>query len=512
MSTPRRAPLRPLGWALCALLGAVPVAAQAPAPGLTLTDVVRATLERNLRIEIAEQRLAGARGAHVAASGLFSTQLATSAGSEWENRSAFTPEGTIANQPLATSSSYSVGLTRRFRSGLVVQPEVAVARSRVDLPAAVPTSSATVGVALLLPLLEDRGGALSAAGVRAAEADYGAEVLSLRHSVSSSVLDGVSAYWSYLAAVQRARVYASSESRAQRMLEETRVLVAAEERSTADLNQLHANAVSKRIGRIAAEQAVVQARHQLALIMGVGAADLSSLAAPSDSFPAPVEPSWDAAAEQRLVETALARRADLAAMAEQQRSSEVLLRAARSELRPKLDLSVSLGYAGLGVGEGLERVVAPLYENVPGLSSTVQLQYRLPFSNAEARGRAMQRAAASEQQRLAEIDLRRRITAGVRVAMEAVRRSVETVQAADDAVRLYQTTVENERKKHQLGAATLFDVILAEDGLTNAMLSQVAARLEYAQTVGGLRFETGTLLLEGGGAARVDEASLVTPP
>jgi hypothetical protein len=54
--------------------------------------------------------------------------------------------------------------------------------------------------------------------------------------------------------------------------------------------------------------------------------------------------------------------------------------------------------------------------------------------------------------------------------------------------------VENERKKYELSAATLFDVLLAEDNLTGALLSGVEGRLGHALALARIRYETATLV------------------
>jgi outer membrane protein TolC len=142
----------------------------------------------------------------------------------------------------------------------------------------------------------------------------------------------------------------------------------------------------------------------------------------------------------------------------------------------------------------------------------VKLQYRLPVSNAEARGRAIQHGAALEQSRIQQESLRAEIATGVRLAVEALGRGVLTATEADSAVAMYGLMVENERTKHRLDAATLFDVIMAEDALTGALLARVSARLAYARALADLRFETGTLVTVVDGRATVRAADLLAVP
>lgn len=468
-------------------------AAQAPEP-LSLERVVETALERGSGLALAEQGLAAGAGELLSASGAFATQLSSSVVRQRATEPGLAGDGTVAAEPTVVQGTYQVALTKRLRAGVLVQPEMTLTRTDLGGPGPMATTSASVGVQLVVPLWKDRGGVLYRSAERAAAAGYAADRLGWRQAAAGTVVEVVAAYWEYVAAAERARVYAESEERAQLMVEETQVLVAADERPASDLNQLRANVASKRMSRIAAEQGVVEARRRLGLAMGLGPAEVWALAPPADSLPLPEPVSVDSAAARRLVDAALANRADLAAARQESRGAEELLRAARDDLRPQLDLSVGFGYAGLETGRGLGEWVSPLYRNVPGMNTTVQLSYRLPVANSEAQGRAMQRSALAQRQRIVERDLGREIATGVTLAVEALQRSSLSAAEAGAAVELYRVTVANEREKHRLDAATLFDVILAEDALTSAGLGQVSARLGYALAVAGLRYETATLL------------------
>jgi outer membrane protein TolC len=72
--------------------------------------------------------------------------------------------------------------------------------------------------------------------------------------------------------------------------------------------------------------------------------------------------------------------------------------------------------------------------------------------------------------------------------------------------------VENEQTKSGLGAATVFDVIFAEDNLTSALLNVVAGRQGYAVALAQLRYETGTMVEDGEAGPTVDAARLLERP
>ncbi len=484
--------------------------AQAPEPTrLTLEQVVAAAMERNPELAMAQQRLAIGAGQLLTARGAFSTRLSTAVTQTRATERSMGTDGVLSTQPTVLNGSYQVGLARQFRSGVLVQPAVTMARTDVAADGALTANRGSVGMQVMIPLWKDRGGAVQRMPEQAAAHEHEAARLSLGHTASAAVQEAASAYWGLVAARQRAEVFRGSEQRAQRMADETRVLVAAGERPAADLNQLLANVATKRIARIAAEQGVREAQRRLGLVLGMEPARVWSLAPDAADFPAADAVALDSATLQRLVALAVERRPDLAAVRGGGRAAETLMNAARADLKPRLDLSVSLGYDGLEMGSGMSDRMAPLYRNLPGLNSSVQLQYQLPVRNSEAQGRMMQRAAVLQQQRIQEHDLLRQIATGVAVALEALQGSAESAAQAEAAVGMYRAAVDNERKKHQLDAATLLDVIMAEDALTNAMLGQVSARLGYVLAALTLRYETGSLVRmeEGGPVARAEDLS-----
>lgn len=81
-----------------------------------------------------------------------------------------------------------------------------------------------------------------------------------------------------------------------------------------------------------------------------------------------------------------------------------------------------------------------------------------------------------------------------------------------EAVRLFEAGVQAVQRKFQLGAATLFDLIQAQDALTSALLFQVQSQRDHAVAIAALRFQSGRLVEGDRDAFRVTVADLVTPP
>jgi outer membrane protein TolC len=485
--------------------------------GITLQEAIDAALEHGTELQLGEAQVRIGEGGLLAARAPFDTRLTTALSTERVNGTS-PGAGVGATSVMSTTITSSVAVPKRFRSGVVITPRVNIERADVaDIRGAL-TSRASVELDATVPLLRDRGGGAVTAGARAARRVLEADILDARHSAASGVLAVVIAYWNDLAADERLEVYRSSELRASQLVDDTRRLVEADERPAADLDQLMANLALKHAVRLTGEQASVEAREQLALAMGAQWDAADALPRPSTSFPElrPEDVSRDRRRESPIDVAsstgALGDRADLAAMRARRNAALVQMQAARNGLLPRLDLSVGLGYQGVASGRGFGGALSSLYRNVYGLDAAVTLSYELPLASLAARGGALQSAAAYDQARIREAQLTRQISSGVRVARAALRHGRGALLASRSAVALSREAVENEKRKFQLGMSTLFDVILAEDALTNARLGEIAGQQAYAVAIARLRYETGVILDASSEVPRVNAASLGKEP
>jgi outer membrane protein len=482
--------------ALAALLIAPGLAAQAaPAPaagGLALEEALRGALGGNASVLLARQDVQLRQGALLGARAAFAPQLAYGATRSSKSTPLLpgTPAGASTGEQAVSSQAT---LSHRLRSGFVVQSGASVQRVTQEVASAVSVNSAAFSFGVTMPLLRDRWGSSTGAAERASREDVRVGSSGLGQALSLSAYRAASSYWSYLAAVRRLEVYRAAEQRAGQLAAEVRTLIAADERPPADLNQTLANVASKRMSRIGAEQDVVAARQAMGRAMGLEPDAIAALANPSAAFPAPAPFAADAAGVERLRAEALARRPDLSGAAAQVREADVLVGAARSAGRPRLDLSVSVGYTGVGTGGGFGQLVAPLYRDLPGPNASVQVSFQTPVTHTEAEGRVLQQSAAAEQARIAERDLRQQVGADVGTDAAALERSLLKLEQAHQTAALYSDILTNERRKNQLGVNTLFEVIGAEDNLTQAQLGEVGAELDHAVALAKLQYDTGAL-------------------
>lgn len=469
---------------------------EATPAAVSLEYVLNTTLEHSFPLERKALRQRARQGELQATAGTFDSRFTTSISRARDVR-AGVPSSELHPPALKqNTTAYRVALEKTFRSGITVAPQVQVSHLAVN--AVTPYSTASVRFDLAVPLLRNRGGSLIRSSQTTVARLLEADKQAYRHARSLAVFGAITAYWRYVASLARLEVQRASAERALNLVRETEVLVGAGERPSADLNHVRGNLAVKRGAVLTAEQALVVSRADLGLVMGLPREQVLQLGRPVETLPRPARVSLPEPLRQSLVTLALDNRADLAAAGDLTAASAVVAEAARQETRRGLDLFLSTGYTGIGQGPGYDPLYSSLVSNVRGVNMSAGFQWEARLSNDRALGNLLQRSAQHEEAWMAEQDLARQVAVDVEVGLEGVQRNSRSVMEVTEAVRLSRTTVENERVKHRLGSATLFDVILAEDNLTSALLAEVAAQLKYAIALADLRYQTGTLLQSDG--------------
>jgi outer membrane protein TolC len=483
---------------------AAPVAA-----ALTLGDVVRRAIEDGPDVRTSALAVDAARGASLAAQAAFDAQLQAGVANNRTNNLTWSESLVSA---LSTSETYSLGARKRLQhGGVTLAPQLSVNRVGTPDTPALPQSRALAAVAATVPLARDRGGSLARAAGDVAGLELRATESDLGYAAASGVYQTLTAYWGYVAARRRLDVYRGTEERAASMIERTTALVAADERTPADLTQLRGNYASKRAQRIGAEQAVVEAWLQLAQRLALPPANVATPPATTSDFPR-VAPGLDSVDIRPIVARALAARQDFHAVGARAAGARRNAAAAAGASRPQVDVVVQVGYSGLVRGGGMNPLLQPFYRNTSGMNASVQLQVSRPLGNVDARGQAARADAALASTALAQRETERRVQMGVAVAVEAVRQAARVLAEAQRALGIVREAVTNEQRRFQLGSSTAFDIVLAEDNLTSALLAEANAQQTYAAGLARLHHEAGTLVQRRAGVLSADPARILRLP
>ena len=170
---------------------------------------------------------------------------------------------------------------------------------------------------------------------------------------------------------------------------------------------------------------------------------------------------------------------------------------ARNRLLPQLNLTLGANYQGLVEGRNVNDFFSASVLGVPGLGSTVGINYVFPPGNHAARGAFVQASSAEQQSELQVSDLARQISSAVVVAVEAVRSSASRVKSAERSVVAFRSALDGQREKYKNGLGNITDVLTVEDRLTTALIDEVQAQLTFALALVQFRFATGTIVSHG---------------
>jgi outer membrane protein TolC len=381
------------------------------------------------------------------------------------------------------------------------------ARRRTDAVA----RGTSIGLRAARGLLRGRGVETNTASERAARETLQSIQLAYRHTVAARITSSVNAYWDYLAALRALDIRRQSEARSLLLLDDARRLAKGDEIPQADVLQNEAQLARDRGLRLAAEQAVLEARGALVVAMGLPGSDATQLAAPLDDFP-DLQPAGVEQLQAMPPVAPPAGRFDILASHRRLAAAEILYGAVSTDPSSQLDLTVSVGYNGLVENRSALSAVEALGRPASGFNASIGLVYVLPVQGNVQAGLVRQRAALADQARIELEALLLSVKTGIAVQRANLSSAVLQLEQQQQQVALQTRVFANERKKYRLGLATVLDLLTVEARLTSDELGVIDARRRLAQALVNYRFETGTLLSTDGDVQRLDMQSLTTLP
>jgi len=472
--------------------------------GLTLLDVLQASLEKNPQLKIEQYIVDAQAGELRSAKGKFDWLIQANG----DRQRSYDPVASGSTNPpqlaeLTNISASSISAIKEFRSGVVIAPTLQLNRivDPVNYPDGI--NEAAVGLQIQMPLLRNRGSAAVDATERAAYKQLEAVRLDLSQQVSNTLAAAATGYWNFVAANEILAVYKASAERGSDLLKGTETLVEADRLPANDLNQARANFASRVASVAGAEQNLLQARQQLVLVMGLSANQILSLPAPAQDIP-DIIPPFDTILLDSYLRLANTNRADVLAAGLRAEANSILENAAKNQLKPQLDVSSTVGYGSFLGGTGFARLPQSVAEGPKEATYTIGINYSQPPANNVAKGQFQSAVAAARQSEIALSETARTAATAAIVAFEGVRNTTAQLQKAREAVQYYQAALDGEREKYRLGLSSLVDVLTVEDRLTSVLLDQVNAKLAYASALVQLRQATGTIVQAGQNIQQVD--------
>jgi len=242
----------------------------------------------------------------------------------------------------------------------------------------------------------------------------------------------------------------------------------------------------------------VLTRNAGAALRGVRIVPTDTLAIPDKDE---VRPLQDQVAE------AVARRPDLGQARLQVENSIIGLEGARNATKPEVDLVGTMqnnGLAGAATAYSAGMVSLPLiggYGSALGQALArdyptygIGLQVTLPIHNRIAEADLARDELQVKQSQIRVQQLQNQASLEVEDALIAMRRARASSEAAVQARKFQQESLEAEQTRFEVGASTAFFVIQYESLLAQARSTEVAAKSSYVKARAALDRATGSIL------------------
>ena len=480
---------------------------EAVAPVINLEQAVASTIEHNYGIRLEQIGTEAGAGVLESASGEFDWNLVSDVSAFRERLPPLSP---WAYGTGISDWTYSAGVQRKLRSGVAISPSVgADVLKDPDLTGRRWISRGAVKFEMLVPLARGGGAASAAANELFARKDLDGRYALYRHQIASSVRDSVSAYWECVGATQALQILKTSEQEAEEMEAVVIRLAKAELFSLAYVEQAQSNSREKTTRRVNAELEQYKARQTLGVSMGMDALALSAPPLPADLFPELEEPDLPPPRDYpQVIRYAQDNREDLEAAHSSKEALAILSRAARRDLRPRVDLSLQLSYDGIDAGQ---RPQAFLFNENDGLRVMGGLSMEFPMEKRLYSGQLRQALAEEDLADVLRARLSQSIASDVMIAVEEVANTYAAYHVSLEAEKYYAEALHKERKRFLIGDSSFIDVIALQDGYLDAQLETIAARQAHLIALATLRFASGTLVHgdEASGTVGIEQLTVV---
>ena len=369
-------------------------------------------------------------------------------------------------------------------------------------------TNSSLGLTVTQPLLRGFGPALNRRFIRIANIDRKITSLLFEQQLIATVYGIIRLYTDFVALYEDVKVKQESVNAAEKLYSDTKAQV--DEGTLAPVEMTRANAQV-----FATRQDLINARGLLEeqqailknLLTRTGNADPEVQAAtiiPTDLLNIPEKD--ETRPIQELFAEAMAKRPDLSQASLQIETSEIGLKGSRNAVLPELDLVGVMQNNGLagalnplvpvpesaltgGYGTVLDQIFTRHYPTY-GIGVQLTLPIRNRVAQADLARDELQLRQSQVRLRQAQNEARLE----VEDALIAMRRSRGSYEAAVQARKFQQESLEAEQLKYEVGASTSFFVIQYESLLAQAKSTEVAAMSAYVKARAALERATGAIL------------------
>lgn len=323
------------------------------------------------------------------------------------------------------------------------------------------------------------------ANLRSAELQEAAGSMDAARTRQDVVFSVISGYLTLIEAREQVRVAEDNHAAQTDREAELVVLVDRGARPIADLYQQRASVAAARSTLVEAERS-----RELAEVALVQALRLDAAGEYEFEAPAVADAARDVLLDvPTLVEQALQRRADIAALGARTGAAEQGVRAAAASRLPTVSLSAGYGAnyssaAALGLTDQLDQ----------SRGGSVSLSVSVPLFDRLTSGRAIERAHVQvDNARLSLEDQRQQVALEVKRAVLDREAAVARLDAADARVAAAQQALTSTEARYDAGVATLFELTQSRTAYVDAASAQVRARYTLVYQDHVLDYYTGSM-------------------
>ena len=372
-----------------------------------------------------------------------------------------------------------------------------------------PYTTSALSLSVAQPLLRGFGVKLNRRFQRIAENERQILDLLFRQQLINTVYGVTRLYYDFVALSEDVKVKQQTLALSEKLFTDTKAFVEEGTLATVELARANAQVFSARLDL---ERSRALAEEQQAVLKNVitrtGGADPAVRAAeviPTTPLEAGERP---APKLEELFEAALKNRADISQAALQLSNSEISLEGARNAVKPQIDLVASAQNSGLaGQANPVAASLDPTYlggygsalaqifrRNYPTYAAGIQ--FDLPLRNRLAQADLARDEIQVRQTGVRLQQLRNQARLEVEDAFIALARSRAGYDAAVQAVRFQEQSLQAEQAKFEVGASTSYLLIQFQSQVAQARSAEVASRGAVVKARAALARATGTILEE----------------
>lgn len=360
------------------------------------------------------------------------------------------------------------------------------------------------------PLLRGFGLYFSRLNIRIAETATDAAIETYRANVANFIAQVVTAYWNVIRLAEQRGVLQSSLELAQQTVRDNRVRVDVGVLPPVAVKESEAEAARREEEVIVATNAYNQARRTLRQIVFVPAGDANAFPRPVEPIDRPFVERVHADYEQSLA-IAMEKRHEIIAARLAMKTNELNVAVTKNQLLPRLDLYGAYGINSVSgnaqpvesptTGVVLTSPFSGTYGDGLGRMFEGQTYYyqagvriEVPLGNAAAESAFTQSKIQEQQALFSYRQTVSDVALDVGQTVGDVISNLQRIEQTRIARELSEENLRNQTKRYDVGMVTTTDLLIFQDQVARARLSEIQAVIDYNTSLAALDRAQGTLL------------------